>query len=117
MNYFLWYPIPEDTAKRLIALLKMIREQPIKGKYTDEFVDIAIELTECQFNYSLVEGLNVIDANAFMRGVVAMGIKVTLSVTAKALRRVFSNLSENQLLLIADHIESLIHEDRRTAGR
>ncbi|SHK01955.1 hypothetical protein SAMN02745216_02735 [Desulfatibacillum alkenivorans DSM 16219] len=111
MGYYLKAPMPEAQVAKMQNLAQTLREDPVKGKHTDEMLQVSSGTIGIILEHLFIEPLNRVNAGAVSRKAAAMGIKTGLSMFTKIARKSFAGFSSDQLLGFADWLEDGIGTD------
>ena len=111
MEYYIKCPITQKDAQRVSELVREIRNNPSSNLHKKKVVNIIHCLSENALDYFFMFPIEIIKVGKFGKKMSQMGIKSGLSVISRVSKKIFDNLSEEQLLKFADYLESLIIVD------
>ncbi|MBI9075502.1 MAG: hypothetical protein JEZ02_08845 [Desulfatibacillum sp.] len=111
MGYYLKAPITEEQIIRMQNLAATLRDDPVKGKHTDEMLQVSSGTIAMILDHLFLEPLKRVKAGPVSRKGASMGINTGLSMFTKIAKRSFANFSPEQLLNFADWLEEGIGTD------
>ncbi|MBF0239979.1 MAG: hypothetical protein HQM12_19940, partial [SAR324 cluster bacterium] len=101
-------PLPTDIAEQILIALDHIRQNPREKINTDELLDAIMDVTESSVGEIVIMITDLIHASNIARKLLSSGIGTILSITRKTGKKVFKDLSHEQLMLIVRWAEDIL---------
>ena len=105
MQHGIGFPIEKCLHERVVRIIELVRADSNKSHHNKEVVDIMVDMIDIATDYFFVEMLEYVGIKSLRASIVKHGVKVA----KKALKSIFEgllrNLSDEQMLRLADHVE------------
>ncbi|MBF0224800.1 MAG: hypothetical protein HQK76_05020 [Desulfobacterales bacterium] len=102
-------PMPTNISEEILMALDKIRKNPREKINTDELIDAIMDVTDSTVGEIIIMITDLINSGKLARKLLTTGVRTILSVTRKTGKRVFKNLSREQLMIIVNWGESILH--------
>ena len=108
MQYCLRCKISEELALEIKDIVKLLNDNPVKGKYTDQIVNLIVRLSDEALTAFFIVPVVEVKMGQMYEKMAQLGLKTGLSIISKAGKKIINNLSEEQLKQFANFLNSFI---------
>jgi hypothetical protein len=107
---FLVSPVSLETARKTKEATQMLRNNPMDKQMPEKALRAIYEISQESMNFYFIRPLEILKLGALSRSVVNMGVNAGLGVLNTFGKQLISHLTKEQLVELADIIDSVLVE-------
>ncbi|MBK8395127.1 MAG: hypothetical protein IPL26_07755 [Leptospiraceae bacterium] len=107
---YLVSPVSLETARKTKEAAKMLRNNPTDKNMPEKALRAIYNISEESMNFYFIRPLEILKLGTISRSVVNMGVNAGLGVLNTFGKQLISHLSKEQLVQLADIIDSVLVE-------
>jgi hypothetical protein len=110
VEHLVAFPIPRDLHERVTGVVAALREAESASERRSELVEIVSEMTDRGLGYYFLRPLEEAGMGALSQATAKVGLASASKGIPMIVKRVLASASDEELLSLADFVESLLVE-------
>ncbi|MGK5091884.1 hypothetical protein WDW89_07670 [Deltaproteobacteria bacterium TL4] len=107
-EYYMSCSVSAEVAEQTLNTIKRLRNDPTPKKYTQVLHDELVNMSTSMLTHYYIDPLALLRIGHFGKRMAEIGVKGGLGIISSISSRLFDHLEQEQLILYADYVESVV---------